>query len=207
MNERSALCSLLEELGAAAPTLCGDWTTADLAAHLIVRERRLDAAPGILISSLASRTERIQDSVRDRHTYSELVDLVRNPPALIRWVPPLEQAVNTTEFFVHHEDVRRAQQGWEPRDLSQAVQDELWKVLIGRSRLLFRNSSVGILLRRTDRIGAPAKQVIDRPTPVELSGAPAELLMYAFGRKAHALVSLDGKASAVTALGETSLEV
>ncbi len=38
-RERAELCDLFDELGPDAPTLCGDWTTADLAAHLVVRER------------------------------------------------------------------------------------------------------------------------------------------------------------------------
>ena len=37
-----ALCDLFEEVGPDAPTLCGDWTTRDLAAHLVMRERRPD---------------------------------------------------------------------------------------------------------------------------------------------------------------------
>ena len=46
-SERALFADLLAEVGPDAPTLCGDWTTRDLAAHLVVRERRLDATPGI----------------------------------------------------------------------------------------------------------------------------------------------------------------
>jgi uncharacterized protein (TIGR03083 family) len=41
--ERAALCDLFDEVGPDAPTLCAGWTTRDLAAHLVIRERRADA--------------------------------------------------------------------------------------------------------------------------------------------------------------------
>ena len=46
-EERRALCALLDETGPDAPTLCEGWTTGDLAAHLVLRERRPDAAAGV----------------------------------------------------------------------------------------------------------------------------------------------------------------
>ena len=39
-RERLLLADLLEAEGPEAPTLCEGWSTRDLAAHLIVRERR-----------------------------------------------------------------------------------------------------------------------------------------------------------------------
>ena len=48
-QERAALVTTMRGVGPDQPTLCGDWTTRDLAAHLVIRERRLDAAPGILM--------------------------------------------------------------------------------------------------------------------------------------------------------------
>src|SRR5690606_1471098 len=39
-RERAALCDLLSRLGPDQPTLCEGWTTRDLAAHLLLRERR-----------------------------------------------------------------------------------------------------------------------------------------------------------------------
>ena len=43
-DERIALCDLLDETGPEAPTLCEGWRTLDLAAHLVLREHRPDAA-------------------------------------------------------------------------------------------------------------------------------------------------------------------
>ena len=40
--ERAALCDTLEAVGPDVPTLCDPWTTAELAAHLVIRDRRPD---------------------------------------------------------------------------------------------------------------------------------------------------------------------
>lgn len=44
--ERSHLSDLLDELGPEAPTLLAPWTTRDMAAHLVLRERDPWPAPG-----------------------------------------------------------------------------------------------------------------------------------------------------------------
>ena len=46
--ERGRLCDLLLVVGPDHPTLCEGWTTADLAAHLVIRERKPLAGPGIV---------------------------------------------------------------------------------------------------------------------------------------------------------------
>lgn len=50
-RERRALVATFREVGPQAPTLCEGWNTTDLAAHLVVRERRLDATAGIAFLS------------------------------------------------------------------------------------------------------------------------------------------------------------
>ena len=51
-RDRAALADLLDKLGADAPTCCEGWQTAHLAAHLTVRDRRLDALPGYGMEAL-----------------------------------------------------------------------------------------------------------------------------------------------------------
>ena len=52
-QERQALCDDLQAAGPDAPTLCVGWTARDLAAHLVLRERRLDAgADAVLAASV-----------------------------------------------------------------------------------------------------------------------------------------------------------
>jgi uncharacterized protein (TIGR03085 family) len=47
--ERAQLCDLLDELGPRAPTLLEPWTTRDIAAHLVLRERDYLAGPGLVL--------------------------------------------------------------------------------------------------------------------------------------------------------------
>jgi len=77
--ERSALCDTFERVGPDAPTLCSPWLTRDLAAHLVVRERRPDVAAGIWVPGLAARAQQVQDEYAARE-WPHLVDLVRSGP-------------------------------------------------------------------------------------------------------------------------------
>src|SRR3974390_1916770 len=123
-EERSTICDLFLEYGADAPTLCEGWLAADLAAHLVVRERRPDSGPGLVWPRLAVYTEKVRRSERDRVPFEKLVETVRRgPPLLLR---PFDGAMNTVEFFIHVEDVRRAQDGWEPRSISPELAEALW---------------------------------------------------------------------------------
>ena len=116
-QERNTLCDLFVERGSEAPTLCEGWSTADLAAHLAVRERRPDSGPGLVWPPLAGYTDKVRRTVRDRTPWEKLVEKVRQgPPLLLR---PFDGPMNTVEFFIHVEDVRRAQEGWEPRPFLQ----------------------------------------------------------------------------------------
>ena len=125
-QERKTLCDLFVARGSDAPTLCEGWFTADLAAHLVVRERRPDSGPGLVWPPLAGYTERVRRAVRDRTPWEKLVEtLRRGPPLLLR---PFDGPMNTVEFFIHVEDVRRAQDGWEPRPISPS-----WPMLSGRA--------------------------------------------------------------------------
>ncbi|SER96761.1 TIGR03085 family metal-binding protein [Actinokineospora terrae] len=177
-DERAQLSSLFTEVGPDVPTLCAGWTSRDLAAHLVVRERRLDAAPGILIKALAGHTERVQRSYTAR-PWSELVELVRTGPPALSPFRLVDEQVNTTEFFIHHEDVRRATPGWEPRPADPRRDNALWAALGRTARFYYRRSPVGIVLRTPDGRAITARP---GPDPVTITGEPGELLLDAFGR-------------------------
>jgi uncharacterized protein (TIGR03085 family) len=141
-----------------------------------------------------------------RRPYDELITMVRDGAP--RWSAfgwsPVDRLLNTTEYFVHHEDVRRAQPGWVPRELPPAVQDALWKSVQGRSRLAFRKLGCGIELRRPDGTALVAR---DQEPRVTLTGEPAELLLYVFGRRDHAQVEIDGAERARAELDNAELAV
>lgn len=179
-GERRELGDLMDQLGPDAPTLCAGWATRDLAAHLVVRERRVDAAPGILLPVFAGYTARVQRSVA-RRPWTDLVDLVRDGPPL--WspysLPGLGDKLNAMEFFVHHEDVRRAQPGWKPRPADSRRAAALWTLLGLAGRVLYRHSPVGVVLCTPDGLERTVK---GGARSVTLVGPPDELTLHAFGR-------------------------
>lgn len=179
-GERLALSDLMERVGPDAPTLCGDWTTRDLAAHLVLREGRLDASPGILVPPLAGYTARIQRGMAQR-PWAELLAQVRSGPPW--WsplnLPGLGNKINAVEFFVHHEDVRRGRPGWTPRAADPRRAAELWALLVRAAGLCYRKSPVGVVLRRPDGVAHTARR---GERAVTLIGSPEELLLHAYGR-------------------------
>jgi uncharacterized protein (TIGR03085 family) len=205
-RERLLLAELLESAGPDAPTLCEGWTTRDLAVHLVVRERRADAYLGGPIKRLAARGERIQQGFRDM-PYAQLLGLFRSGPSRLSplKVSRVDELANTVEYFVHGEDVRRAQPDWTPRELDEEFSDQLWRRLEQGGRLFGRKSPVGLVLRRPDGQTVVAKR--GKPV-VTLTGEPAELLMFVFGRGERAqLKSVEGDDVAVRRLRASKLAV
>jgi uncharacterized protein (TIGR03085 family) len=210
-DERLALCELLDKTGPRAPTLCEGWVTLDLAAHLVLREHRPDASVGILGGPLAGYTERAQRNLAARTPYPKLVETIRNGPPLFSLfgIPGVDERANTVEYFVHHEDVRRAQPDWEPRELSQGLSDVLWQRL-KMAKFVLRKAPVGVEFARDDQ---PAAAGLDAPRVritakarvpvVTITGTPAELTMWALGRTSAARVRLDGGQADIQALLET----
>jgi len=182
-RERWALCDLLTELGPDSPTLCTGWRSADLAAHLLTRDRRPDATPGMVsnLGPFKAWTTRVQQSLRDTETWATLVSRVRSgPPPLLR---PLDQAINTIEYFVHHEDLRRGQPGWQPRVLETADQAQLWRRL-GVMRLA-PHSPAG-------RLESPGLEprVLSKKAGPTIKGPAGEVVLWLLGRKEAAQVEV-----------------
>jgi uncharacterized protein (TIGR03085 family) len=188
-RERAALVATLRVVGPDAPTLCEGWTTKDLAAHLVLRERRLDATPGIMFSPLAGYTAKVQDHIVETTPWEELVDKVASGPPLYSPFKLLDPFANATEMFVHHEDVRRAQPDWEPRELDAATLSAVSRPLPMLGRIGLAKAPARVSLRTPD--GAISVTGGKGPEVV-VTGEPGELLMFAFGRNAvHADFSGD----------------
>ena len=212
-DERLALCALLEKTGPDAPTLCEGWDTGDLAAHLVLRERRPDAAGGILGGPLARYTTRVQNRLRQRMSFADLVQAIRSgPPRLsVMGLPGVDERANAVEFFVHHEDVRRAAGDWAPREISSGESDMLWQRL-RMAKFLLRRAPVGVeLAREAADVGGvspdgPAYRITAKnATPaVTVIGSPAELTLWVTGRTTAANVRFDGIEAAVNKLTEAN---
>ena len=196
--ERAALCDTFERVGPDAPTLCDPWSSAELAAHLIIRDGRPDLAPGILIPALAGRLDQAMTEYATR-PWDELVHLVRSgPPA---WsparVPMIDNAMNLVEFFVHHEDVLRGEGQIGPqRTLAPEVEEALWGSLKKAAGLMSRKLKTGLVLVAPGHGRKAAKGPTELGTVV-LTGAPSELVLALFGRLRVAQVEVTGPDEAV----------
>jgi uncharacterized protein (TIGR03085 family) len=204
-SERAALADLLDRIGPDAPTLCTGWTSYDLAAHLVVRERIPASWPGLAVPRLATRTERVRQQFKAEHSFAECVRLVRQgPPAwLPHGAPMLGEAINLLEYLVHHEDVRRAQPNWRPRAVPTELADAVWGHLRVAGRLMLRRAPVGVILHRA---GTEARIRAKRGEPeVTVVGDPIEIALYAYNRRAVARVEVRGQQAAVAKLAAADI--
>jgi uncharacterized protein (TIGR03085 family) len=193
LAERAALCDTFTEVGPDAPTLCEGWLTLDLAAHLVVRERRPDTGPGLVLGGpFARHTEKVRVAAKQRG-YDALVAALRERPPWLHRSGPMA-GVNLGEFWIHHEDVRRAR-GDGPRPADPPVDDGLWHYLGTGARLAGRRiHGAGLTLVTPDG----RERVVRAAEPmVTVTGAPGELVLFMAGRKEHAEVTHAGEPEAV----------
>ncbi len=181
-RERQALAALFAQLGPDQPTLCEGWKTADLAAHLVIREHRPDAAVGILFAPLANWNNRTIAKLAPKFAKNVAI-LKRGAPiwSPIRW---FDGQVNTLEMLIHQEDVRRGQPGWEPRDLA-AIDAQLWLLVKRSSAFSNRKSPTQVTL------ATPDGRIIPSTGSTTVVGEPMELLLYVMGRTGAARVKVE----------------
>lgn len=202
--QRHAFSAALLEVGPDAPTLCEGWTASDLAAHCWVRERQPKALLGIASPKLEHFATDEMKKAQEQHGYVEMAaKLAETPRSPMTAVPALDDAVNTAEYLIHTEDVRRAN-GLPLRTIDEATQVMLWKRLATIGKLLFRKAGVGIRLEWEGSDAEPLR-VAKGDETVTIVGAPAEILLYAFGRKDVADVRLIGTDAGVATLKKAKL--
>lgn len=203
---RDALVSALLAAGPNQPTLCDGWQTQHLAAHIYLREST-PAPPGRLSKALAkrleSRTLQLGDDSSSPKNYQKLVSRIARGPE--RPDKPRRRSLldrlkrssvaqrftsmnNLMEFFVHTEDIRRAQPRWAPRRLSNEYADALFEQLRIQAKHYYKDAKTGYVLVRSngERIEAKKGQA-----HTYVTGPAGELVMHALGRHDHALVLID----------------
>jgi uncharacterized protein (TIGR03085 family) len=193
--ERQNLVTTLAAADPLAPTLCEGWEARHLAAHLYLRRHRpwraLQQGEGSVFAELA-------EQATDPAEYQDLVRRFAAPPAPVSLMAltdgPLGGVTNTTEYVIHHEDVRRGAGAVPARALPAEQADALFDAVVQLSRLALRTLDVGVVLgvpggrRRVVKKGADAVAVI---------GGPVELALVAAGRRRAADVEVLGSAAAV----------
>jgi uncharacterized protein (TIGR03085 family) len=203
LKERAALCDTFDKYGPAAPTLCTGWLTLDLAAHLVAREARSDAAIGLVLPGpFAKHLQNVMDRYKTKG-YESLVGMLRTGPPWMHRTGPLATA-NVNENFIHHEDVRRAS-GEGPRSIDDEMDAILWRMLGFAARMSKKAVKGAALTLRTpdgrERVVSPAGAA------VIMTGTPGELTLYMSGRKEAADVVLDGEPAAVAIVHAASFGV
>ncbi len=191
-KERAALCDTFEKYGPAAPTLCEGWTTLDLAAHLVAREARSDAALGLVLPPLAGHLRRVMGRYKARG-FEALVAMLRTGPPWMHRTGPLASA-NVNENFIHHEDVRRAS-GEGPRVIDEEMDAILWRMLGFGARMSKRALAGAALTLRTP--DGRERVVSTGGGAVTMRGTSGELALYMSGRKEAADVVIDGDPVAI----------
>jgi uncharacterized protein (TIGR03085 family) len=187
LAERAAMCDTFARYGPDAPTLCAGWLTLDLAAHLVAREARADAAVGLVFPPLARHLQHVMDRYKERG-YEALVAMLRTGPPWMHRTGPLATA-NVNENFIHHEDVRRAS-GEAPREISAEMDAILWRMLGLAARMSKKAVRGAALTFRTP--DGRERVVSTRGAPVTMTGLPGEITLYMSGRKEAADVAIDG---------------
>lgn len=191
-KERENLAHLLLEKGPDAPTLCEGWTTADLAAHLYLRERKPHLAAGYFLPALSQSTKNSQAKVKQRPFNDVVKEWAAGPPVFMK---PVDKAMNTSEHFIHHEDVRRGGGEVVPREFSRVVESELMKAAKLMGLMALNSSAVPVVLTPPNHPSVTLggkRGVVDRgDRVVRVSGEPGELLLWVTGRDAVE-VSIDG---------------
>jgi uncharacterized protein (TIGR03085 family) len=202
-RERRELADLLDRLGPDQPTLCTGWTTRDLAAHVVVRDRRPDAMAGLLIPPLRGHGEQVR-LAKAAQPFGVLVHEVRTPP----WWSPIsnplvDELANTVEFFIHHEDARRGGPDWEPRTLDEDHQRAIWRAakLTGRLAL----SRLGLPVTVTS--AGFGSFTVGADPQVTLAGEPGELALFLSGRQRAARVDIEGPAASAQRLRTAGLGI
>lgn len=193
-TEREELAAALLAAGPDAPTCCEGWTSKDLAIHLLLRQSRPDAALGIVIPKLSSRLNKVTADLSN-WDYETIVTKWRD--GKLKKIDPL---LNTAEHFIHHEDLRRAQPGWQPRALGASERKELGAVLQVIGKLILRKSTKPVVLIPQDapRVVAANKLGVAQKgnDVVRVTGAVGELLCWVYGRPAVG-IEISGPADAI----------
>lgn len=205
-KERSALVATLRSSGPEAPTLCEGWSTRDLAAHLVVREGRPDAAVGVFVPALAPRLEELRLRERERDWDDLLVRIDGGAP----WYSPLryaDQVANAAEYLVHHEDVLRAREEWTARQFAPEDLDRVWSLATTVAKTFLRRVPVRVELRIPAEIPGTKIRPVSTGAAVapvvSITAEPVELLLWAFGRD-EVTIDMSGTQHGIDAVQATA---
>ncbi|WP_084677336.1 maleylpyruvate isomerase family mycothiol-dependent enzyme [Yaniella halotolerans] len=203
---RAAFVAALYAAGPNEPTLVDQWQTQHLAASVYLRENPhqvTSRASGTSSATMNTAIEKLAEESSSRKAFYNLVRKIgdgaesqsagQRPSLFKRIRNSMKQRRHETEsllleFFVHTEDIRRAQSRWAPRKLSDTYASALFEQLREQARKYYGNAKTGYVLVRTNGERIVAKR---GTTLTYVTGPAGELVLHALGRPDHALVLID----------------
>jgi uncharacterized protein (TIGR03085 family) len=137
-----------------------------------------------MLAFLADYTEKVRRQAAESTEWDDLLNKIASGPPLLSPFKILDPVANMGEMFIHHEDVRRAQTGWEPRVLDEATVKALSRGLGVMARLTLAKSPARVSLRTPE---GKTLVTVGRGPELTVTGEPQELLLFLSGRDATRL--------------------
>lgn len=189
--ERAELAAALTAAGPDAPTLCEGWQTRHLATHIVVRDRRPWAW---------GRLDSLAERARTPEGYTAMVADVAQGPGRLAPGYWADAQMNLLEFYVHTQDVARAQADAPRTPVGPKQAAAFWKHFRLFSKALLRPAPTGVILVVDDGPRVVARRPGRDQGNVIVRGRVEELVLFAFGRGSHADVRFTGEDDDVAAL-------
>lgn len=196
-DEREALAASFLSLGPDAATILPGWDARELMVHLLLRERHSALVPGLTLpGSLGSRARAVREELREAD-WETLVERLREGPGRLSPLGAVDRFSGQAEQLIHHEDLRRAQDGWEPRGPSGVSQEDAWRAVRLMAPLTLR---VPVQVLLVSPLGGARVGSRTADASIRVHGEPVDLLLWATGRERVARVRLHGDAAGRRAL-------
>ena len=196
--ERQRLIGTFERVGADADTLCEGWDAEDLLRHMVLRE--LFPHHGLFSKLPLKAADKSREHIDDIDTadYETLLETFKTGRHRLSPLQfgPVDRAMNTLEYVIHHEDLRRAQDPRLGRVLTPEEQGIIFSHLKAMAQMLFLKAPVQVILHSPEFGEFTAFATKRHKETVTLEGPPLELALYSFGRN-RADIELKGEPEAI----------
>jgi uncharacterized protein (TIGR03085 family) len=198
-EEREEFARTFLALGPAAPTILPGWDAEELLEHLLGRERHPHLVVGPKLPGVIGRRAEQARAAHRALPWTTRVETFRQGPGRLSPVGALDRFSGEGELLIHHEDLRRAQSGVEPRRLSPAVAADAWRSVGLMAPLAMR---VRADVTRVSPLGGRQLRSRRAEGSLRVHGEPLELLLWISGRDEVARVRVHGDRGGMRALQE-----
>ncbi|MDN5821006.1 MAG: TIGR03085 family metal-binding protein [Brachybacterium sp.] len=198
-DEREALARTFLTHGPEAATILPGWDAAELLEHLLLREGAPQLKLGTrLPGPLGARAQRTLDALRES-PWQDRVARFRQGPGRFSPIGRIDALSGQGELLIHHEDLRRAQPGWEPRLLAAEAAADAWRAVGLMAPLAMRVRAEVTLVSPLGGRQLRSRRAVGS---LRVHGDPLELLLWVSGRGDVARVRVHGDQAALQALQE-----